>query len=102
MTKFVAVARVCELAPGEMKWVVADRQRVLLANVAGTFYAISDQCGHERASLVQGRLYGHLVECPRHFATFDVRTGQFVSGPLSEDVLAYELKVEGDTVYLRV
>ena len=81
MAGFVRVAQVSELAPGEMKWVVANRQRLLLANVGGTFYAISDQCGHERASLSQGRLDGQEVECPRHYAKFDVRTGKLTSGP---------------------
>ena len=102
MSKFVDVARVSDLAPGEMKWVAADGQRLLLANVDGALYAISDQCGHERASLSRGKLDGHMVECPRHFATFDIRTGRLISGPLSEDVVVYKLKVEGDTVYVQL
>jgi len=102
MSKFVDVAQVSDLAPGEMKWVVADGQRLLLANVDGALYAISDQCGHERASLSRGKLDGHMVECPRHFATFDIRTGRLISGPLSEDVVVYKLKVEGDTVYVQL
>ena len=102
MAKHISVAEVSELAPGEMKWVMANGQRLLLANVAGTFHAISDQCGHERASLSAGRLEGHIVRCPRHFARFDVRTGQLISGPLSSDVLVYSLKVEDGTVYVVV
>ena len=102
MAKFVSVAEVSELAPGEMKWVLADGQRLLLANVGGTFHAISDQCGHERASLTSGQLDGHVVRCPRHFARFDVRTGQLISGPLSSDVLVYQLKVEDGVVYVQV
>ena len=101
MAGFVRVAQVSELAPGEMKWVVANRQRLLLANVGGTFYAISDQCGHERASLSQGRLDGQEVECPRHYAKFDVRTGKLISGPLSQDVPSYELRVERHIVYVQ-
>jgi len=30
-----------------MKMVVADRERLLLVNMAGTFYVISDACGHD-------------------------------------------------------
>jgi len=43
-----------ELSPGAMKWFVVDRERVLLANVEGVFYAIRDACGHRLAPLSKG------------------------------------------------
>jgi nitrite reductase/ring-hydroxylating ferredoxin subunit len=98
---FVAVAQVADLAPGEMKFVAVERERIVLANVDGSFYALRDVCGHRNAPLSRGRLDGCIVECPLHFAQFDIRTGKFVDGPYSADVPAYEIRVEGDTVYLR-
>jgi nitrite reductase/ring-hydroxylating ferredoxin subunit len=98
---FVAVAQVGDLAPGEMKFVAVERERIVLANVDGSFYALRDVCGHRNAPLSRGRLDGCIVECPLHFAQFDIRTGKFVDGPYSADVPAYEIRVEGDTVYLR-
>ena len=53
---FVPVPRVSELAPGTMKWVAVDRERVLVANVDGAFYAIPDVCGHRQAPLSKGTL----------------------------------------------
>src|SRR5205814_8878085 len=41
---FVRVMATSELPPGDMKFVVIDRQRVLVLNVGGTFYAMSDIC----------------------------------------------------------
>ena len=35
---FVPVTRASELSPGAMKWVAIDRERVLIANVDGSFY----------------------------------------------------------------
>src|SRR5262245_22010960 len=98
---FVAALRASALPPGEMTWAAVDRERVLIANVDGHFYALQDACGHRQAPLSKGRLDGHVVECPLHFAQFDVRTGALLSGPASADVPAYEVKVEGDTLYLR-
>jgi nitrite reductase/ring-hydroxylating ferredoxin subunit len=98
---FVAVAQVADLAPAEMKFVAVERERIVLANVDGSFYALRDVCGHRNAPLSRGRLDGCIVECPLHFAQFDIRTGKFVDGPYSADVPAYEIRVEGDTVYLR-
>jgi nitrite reductase/ring-hydroxylating ferredoxin subunit len=98
---FVPVAGVWELAAGTMKWVAVDRERVLLANVDGTFYAIQDSCGHRQGVLSRGTLKGHVVECPLHFAEFDVRTGKLVSGPASADVPTYQVLVEEDVVYVK-
>ena len=98
---FVPVTTASELAPGVMTWVVVDRERVLIANVDGVFYALRDVCGHRQAPLSKGMLAGHVVECPLHFATFDVRTGTPLDGPASADLVTYEVRVEGDTVYVR-
>ncbi len=99
--EFVPVAKTADIPPGAMKCIAVDRERVLIANVGGTFHAIGEMCGHRRAPLSAGQLDGYLVECPLHYAIFDVRTGRFVDGPLSADVPAYETRVAGDTVYVK-
>ena len=84
-----------------MTWVAVDRERVLLANVGGTFYALRDACGHRQAALSRGTIAGHVVECPLHYAQFDVRTGKLLSGPTSADVPTHEVRVEDGVVYVR-
>ncbi|HEY3911741.1 MAG TPA: non-heme iron oxygenase ferredoxin subunit [Stellaceae bacterium] len=98
---FVAVAKASELAPGQIKWVAVEGERVVLANLDGAFYALRDVCGHKNAPLSRGKLVGCLIECPLHFAQFDLRTGKLVNGPVSTDVPTYQVRVDGDTVYLR-
>jgi nitrite reductase/ring-hydroxylating ferredoxin subunit len=98
---FVVVGKTSDLAPGEMKFVAVDRERVVLANVDGALYALRDVCGHRNAPLSRGKLIGCLIECPLHFAQFDIRTGKLVDGPVSADVAVYEVRVEGDTVYIK-
>ncbi|HEV2300276.1 MAG TPA: non-heme iron oxygenase ferredoxin subunit [Stellaceae bacterium] len=91
-----------ELLPGEMKWVAVQRRRLLVANVEGRFYALDDICGHQRVPLSSGTLEGHIVECPLHFARYDVRTGLLLDGPTAENVAVYETRVEGDTVFVKI
>jgi nitrite reductase/ring-hydroxylating ferredoxin subunit len=98
---FVPVAKVGDLLAGQMKWVAANRERLVLANVEGEFYALRDVCGHKNAPLSRGKLDGYLIECPLHFAQFDVRTGELVTGPVSTAIPVYEVRVEGDTVYVK-
>jgi 3-phenylpropionate/trans-cinnamate dioxygenase ferredoxin subunit len=101
LSGFVPVSPASELSPGAMKWVVVDRERVLLANVEGVFYALRDACGHRQAPLSRGTLAGHVVECPLHFATFDVRTGKPLGGPVAADVPTYPVRVSDGTVYVK-
>ena len=101
MDDFVAVKKVDDLSPGQMTWVAIDGERILLANVDGTFYALEDACGHQHIALSKGCLDGYEVECPLHFARFDLRTGALITGPMSDDVPTYDVQVKGDTVYVK-
>ncbi|HXJ77596.1 MAG TPA: non-heme iron oxygenase ferredoxin subunit [Candidatus Methylomirabilis sp.] len=98
---FIAVGKTSDVAAGQMKWVAVDRERLLLVNVEGAFYALSDACGHQRVPLSGGRLDGYVVECPLHFACFDVRTGRLLSGPIADDVPIHEVHVDGDVIYVK-
>ncbi len=69
-------------------------------NVGGEFYALDDVCSHEKASLSQGELDGHLIECPLHGSRFDVRTGEAKSFPAVVPVAIYTLLVVGDDILL--
>jgi nitrite reductase/ring-hydroxylating ferredoxin subunit len=102
MSEFVPVGKMSELDPGQMKRLAVDRERVLLANVDGTFYALSDICGHQGAPLSRGTLDGYVVECPWHFACFDVRNGKLLNGPVSVDVPTHDVRVDGDVVYVKL
>jgi nitrite reductase/ring-hydroxylating ferredoxin subunit len=98
---FVPVAKTGDVPPGGMIRVAIDREPIMLAHIDGRFYAMRDVCGHRNAPLSRGKLDGHIVECPLHFAQFDVRTGKLIDGPISADVPIYEVRVEGDTVLIK-
>jgi nitrite reductase/ring-hydroxylating ferredoxin subunit len=43
---FVEIGKASKISDGKMKHVEVDGKEVLIANVGGKFYAISDRCGH--------------------------------------------------------
>ena len=98
---FIPVAKIGDVPLGGMAVVAIDRERIMLANVDGQLFAMRDMCGHRNAPLSRGRLEGCIVECPLHFAQFDVRTGKLIDGPISADVPVYEVRVEGDAVFVK-
>ncbi|MGA2675351.1 MAG: Rieske (2Fe-2S) protein [Methanobacterium sp.] len=128
---FVEVAKTKEITVGNMKHVKAEEYEILIANVDGNYYAVSDRCGHMSASLSLGRLDGNIVTCPLHSSEFDVTTGKLISGPVLEslpeieclpeeykklnrerrklieatntyDLIIYELKVESDKILVKI
>ena len=98
---FTEVAKVSDVSPGEMKVVVVDRERYILVNLAGEFFAIRDECGHAFGLFSKGWLEDDVVVCPRHYARYDLRTGALVDGPLANDVPIGEVLIEDSTVYLK-
>src|SRR5919109_5454415 len=102
--KWLPAGRVDELPPGRVRLVVDDAEdlRIAVCNVDGRFYAIEDVCTHDGGSLDQGQLEGEEIECPRHGARFDVRTGAATQLPAFEPVETHEVKVEGEDILVGV
>ena len=98
MGAFVRVARLGDIAPGELLRVEVSGKLVCLANVAGHIFAIDDDCPHIGGALSDGDLEGCVVTCPVHLARFDVRDGKVLRGPAREDVPTYAVRVEGDDI----
>jgi 3-phenylpropionate/trans-cinnamate dioxygenase ferredoxin subunit len=102
MADFVKVAKTSDLPPGERIVVEIDDLYIAVFNVGGEFYAIEDVCTHDDGPLAEGELDGYEIECPRHGARFDIRTGKVLSFPAVVDVPWFEVKVEGDDVLVAV
>jgi nitrite reductase/ring-hydroxylating ferredoxin subunit len=98
VAEYVTVARVGDLAPGEMTYVDAGDEPVCLINLDGEYYAISDICTHEEASLSDGTIIGDEIECPLHGGAFAIRSGQPVALPVVVPVATYRVRVVGDEV----
>lgn len=97
---FVDVGAAEEFADGQMAGFDIDGERVLLAKVAGEFYAIGGVCTHERAFLDQGALYENVVFCPLHFSSFDVRSGAVLGPPADRDTPTYAVRLDNGRVLI--
>jgi 3-phenylpropionate/trans-cinnamate dioxygenase ferredoxin subunit len=98
MGRFVQVATVTEVPAGERKLVWVDEEPAVLFNVGGEFFCLADVCSHDGGPLGEGELFGHEIECPRHGALFDIRTGEAVTLPATAPTSVYRVRVEGDKI----
>jgi len=86
-----------ELVEGGLATVKSGDKEILLAKVDGKIHAIDNACGHLAYPLNDGKLDGHVVTCPWHFARFDVRTGEVVSAGIDfENLKPLEIQVSAD------
>lgn len=96
--------RVCardEMAPGEFRVVEADGTMIAVFNIDGHHYAIEDVCTHDGGELAGGPVHGFEVECPRHGARFDVRTGAVCAPPAQTPTASFPVRVNDDGVWTR-
>lgn len=100
--EYVRLAAEAEIPEGEARVFEAEGTPILVCRVEGMLYAIDDRCTHDDGPLGDGFLEGCEVECPRHGARFDVRTGQATRMPAAAPVRSFPLKVVDGQVLVEV
>jgi 3-phenylpropionate/trans-cinnamate dioxygenase ferredoxin reductase subunit len=79
--------------------VAAGSLTVLVCRLGETVVAVSGQCPHRGAPMIEGELDCAILRCPWHGASFDVRTGDRVRGPACGGLRRYGAEiVRGDVV----
>ena len=100
--KFLTVANAGEVPVGAFKSIEVAGKRLLICHTADGFYAVDDTCTHDDGPLGDGWLEGDAIECPRHGAKFNVKTGKVLCLPAAVGITSYPVKVEGDEVKVDV
>ena len=102
MADFVTLGKASEVAPGAMKSFSVNGKRILVANVAGTFFATQDICTHDNGTLSDGELVDGEIECPRHGGRFDPKTCAVITFPPMFPIKTFPIKVEAGNILVSV
>ncbi len=94
-----------EIKEGQAKSFTVAEEKIVVCNVKGEYFAISDVCSHDDGELVSGD--GNLIEncqleCPRHGARFDVKTGKATRMPAVSSIPTYKISVIGDEIEIEI
>jgi 3-phenylpropionate/trans-cinnamate dioxygenase ferredoxin subunit len=100
--EFVKVGKAADVPPGTTKSYEIGDRAVMVGNVNGKYYAVDDVCTHDEGALGDGDLDDHEIECPRHGARFDIRTGEVKSLPAVVGIDTFSLRVEGEDIEIEV
>lgn len=102
MNEFIKVATTSDVAEGDILLVETDDRIVILCHVGDEYFCIDDVCTHDGGTLSDGEHEGCEIECPRHGAKFDMRTGKALCMPATQDTVVHEVKVDGDDILVKI
>jgi nitrite reductase/ring-hydroxylating ferredoxin subunit len=99
----IMIGKTSDITEGKLTHVTASGKEILVTNIGGNYYAMSDICNHAGAELHEGELNGKELTCPWHGAKWDVTTGNLVWFPQKlKPEESFKVSVENDTVYVEV
>ena len=99
-TNWINAAAKDDVPEGDVIGLAVEGRDIALYEVEGEIFATDNLCTHGHARLCDGFLDGHEIECPLHQGKFDVRSGQALCAPLTEDLRTYPVKIEGGRVFV--
>ena len=116
MSRLVEIDDSGDLAEGNMKEVVVQGHKMLLARIGDSYYAADNRCPHMGARLSEGKLEGFVVTCPRHGSQFDLRDGHIIQWTNLPAIVAamgkiirrprrlttYAVKLDGDRIMVEI
>ena len=101
-TKLVTVARTKEIPDGEVRNFEIEDVELAICNIGGRFFAVEDICTHDGGPLGEGCLEGYAIECPRHGAQFDVRTGEVLRLPAAAPIRIFPVHIENGEIRIEI
>lgn len=94
------MASLGELPPGTVLGLEIGDDPICLANADGEIYAIRDNCTHQDYPMHEGTIEGGEIECAWHGARFDLASGRATRLPALKPIQTWEVKVEGDDIFI--
>ena len=75
---------------------------VIVRSEENEFFAMDGICSHEYVHLCDGLVMEGRVECPKHSATFDYRTGEAKTAPACINLKTFPVRVQDGQVYIEI
>jgi 3-phenylpropionate/trans-cinnamate dioxygenase ferredoxin subunit len=102
MGDLVSAMKVSDLPEGSISTVDLKGTHILLAKIGGEVSAVSGTCTHEETDLGLGFVLEDRVICPLHLSQFDLRTGQVMNPPATVPLQRFNVKIQGETIFVEV
>ncbi len=100
---FERAASASDLPVGEPVSIeLSSGESICLVRVADEVFGFEDRCSHAAFPMSDGEMVDEfVVECALHGAQFDIRTGEALAEPATESLALFEVRLDGDDVWVR-
>ena len=102
MTRRVRIARKTDVQPGQLLGIHVEGEDIVLCQVAGQYWAVSNACTHLGWPLSEGYLSDDLIICSLHGAAFDPQTGKCLRLPATRPLKTYQLVETDEELYIEL
>jgi nitrite reductase/ring-hydroxylating ferredoxin subunit len=97
VSQFTTVARVADLAPGDIVPVTLGGRQIIVYRDGDAFYAAQRRCLHQGADLAEGIVSRGFLVCAVHGWRYHCATGVHELSA-ANCLVTYRVRVEGDEV----
>ncbi|MEE8417914.1 MAG: non-heme iron oxygenase ferredoxin subunit [candidate division Zixibacteria bacterium] len=87
-----------EIAEGTVKTFKVEDKAIVVARYEGVLYALDNICTHDEGELGAGDVVKGQIQCPRHGARFDLKTGNATQMPAVMGIKTYRIKIENGDI----
>lgn len=79
-----------------------DRTFAVYRSPDDGYFCTDGLCTHEQVHLADGLVMDYEIECPKHNATFDYRTGEAKRAPACVNLASYPVRIENGSVWIEI
>ncbi|UCD18386.1 MAG: non-heme iron oxygenase ferredoxin subunit [Candidatus Zixiibacteriota bacterium] len=97
---YVKACRLGDVKENQATLTRVNGSEVLLIKMDGEVYACDSYCTHESTPLGEGEVINGEIQCMRHGARFDIKTGRATQMPAVIDIKTYAVKIVNDDVFI--
>lgn len=98
---FQKIASVEDIPEGAVRtFELEDGESVAVCKVENEIFVVANLCSHDNGPLGEGELSDHQIECPRHGARFDIKTGKALCLPAVLPIPTYQVEIRGQEVWV--
>ncbi len=97
----IRFTRICsgdEIAEGAVKTFIIEDKAIAVARYEGVIYAVDNICTHDGGELGAGDVVNGQIQCPRHGARFDLKTGKATQMPAVIGIETYRVRIENGDI----
>ncbi|MDQ0218679.1 non-heme iron oxygenase ferredoxin subunit [Peribacillus cavernae] len=102
MSELIKVGRISDLTETDITTFSATNGEIAITKIGEKIFAVENMCSHARCKLSEGLIEDKTIACPCHGASFDLHTGEPLNPPAKKPIKCFEVKVEGEDLYIKL